>query len=129
MMNRPVVIKWKYKVNHPQNSDDNITGYIDYISSQVRERRESSGRFLVNGEGNYLGKEPELNDSSSVSEVERYINYMDSRIGSHELFSSKDADIDEIVKNEKTTKIIPLLRDALHGLLVILSFPASDHIR
>lgn len=99
-MDRPVVIKWKYKVNHPK-SDDNITGYIDYISSQVKERRESSGRFLVNGEGDYFGKEPEISDSSSISEVEKYLDYMDSRAGSHELFSSKDADINAIVEELK----------------------------
>ena len=57
MMDRPSVVKWRYVTNKPYNDNDSISGYIEYISKQVEDRRDGTGTFITNINDNYLGKE------------------------------------------------------------------------
>ncbi|MDO4501417.1 MAG: hypothetical protein Q4B60_09150 [Erysipelotrichaceae bacterium] len=104
MMDKPIVVKWRYKVNKPNSSSDSIDGYIDYVSSQVNERRNQTGRFEFESNVNSFNSEVLINENSSVNDINKYISYIDERLGSHELFSSSGADINELVEEIKTHK-------------------------
>ena len=56
MMDRPSVVKWRYVTNKPYSDKDSISGYIEYISKQVEDRRDGKGTFITNINDNYLGK-------------------------------------------------------------------------
>lgn len=111
MNSRPVVIKWKYRINHPEQKDS-INGYVEYISSQVKERRNGTGRFEANVLKDTFGLSPDIDEGSSTSEIERYISYMDSRAGSYLLFTSNGTNISETVEEIKAhagTMWIPIV--------------------
>ena len=101
MMDRPSVVKWRYVTNKPYSDKDSISGYIEYISKQVEDRRDGTGTFITNINDNYLGKELNMDEFSSINEIDNYISYIDSRIGSHSLFSCSRADIDDLVHKIK----------------------------
>ena len=77
MMDRPSVVKWRYVTNKPYSDKDSISGYIEYISKQVEDRRDGKGTFITNINDNYLGKELKIDEYSSINEIDNYISYID----------------------------------------------------
>ena len=71
MMDRPSVVKWRYVTNKTYSDSESISGYIEYISKQVEDRRDGTGTFITNIDDNYLGKELMIDGSSSIYEIDK----------------------------------------------------------
>ena len=101
------ICKWKYKTLQPKTKNHKIDRYIEYITKQVEERRETSGNFRYSDE-TIIG----TGESDKKFEQEKYLSYIDQRKGSHSLFSDGGADIDLLekeLKEHKGTAWIPIV--------------------
>ena len=100
---RPVMVKWKFKVCSPGKKGQTVNNYIDYISKQVDERRKDADE---NALGSAAHDDKRIKEKIGQAEGEEfdkltYLKYINERKGSSSVFSDKDKDPKELVKELK----------------------------